>query len=69
MYANEDTTNAREATRTRPDGKTLTLLGKNLNIYAQQDVPGTIDNLVDELRKHNRPSPRQTCCWRTPTRR
>ena len=39
------------------DGKTLTLLGKNLNIYAQQDVPGTLDNLVDELRKHNRPLP------------
>jgi hypothetical protein len=39
------------------DGKTLTLLGKNLNIYAQQDVPGTVDNLVDELRKHNRPLP------------
>jgi hypothetical protein len=39
------------------DGKTLTVLGKNLNIYAQQEVPGTIDNLVDELRKHNRPLP------------
>ena len=40
------------------DGKTLTLLGKNLNIYAQTAVPGTIDNLVDELRvKHNRPLP------------
>lgn len=39
------------------DGKTLTVLGKNLNIYAQQDVPGTVDNLVDELRKHNRPLP------------
>jgi len=40
------------------DGKTLTLLGKNLNIYAQQDLPGTVDNLVDELRvKHNRPLP------------
>jgi hypothetical protein len=39
------------------DGKTLTLLGKNLNIYAQQDVPGTVDNLVDELRQHNRPLP------------
>ena len=37
--------------------KTLTVLGKNLNIYAQQDVPGTVDNLVDELRKHNRPLP------------
>lgn len=40
------------------DGKTLTLLGKNLNIYAQTDVPGTVDHLVDELRdKHNRPLP------------
>jgi len=39
------------------DGKTLTLLGKNLNIYAQQDVPATVDQLVDELRKHNRPLP------------
>lgn len=40
------------------DGKTLTLLGKNLNLYAQQDVPGTIDHLIDELRvKHNRPLP------------
>jgi hypothetical protein len=39
------------------DGKTLTLLGKNLNIYAQKDVPGTIDNLVDELHKQNRPLP------------
>jgi len=39
------------------DGKTLTLLGKNRNIYAQEDVPGTLDNLVDELRKHNRPLP------------
>ncbi|MTW19593.1 DUF2092 domain-containing protein [Allochromatium palmeri] len=39
------------------DGKTLTLLGKNLNIYAQQDVPGTLDDLVDALRKHNRPLP------------
>ena len=39
------------------DGKTLTLLGKNLNVYAQQDVPGTVDNLVDELRKQNLPLP------------
>ena len=39
------------------DGKTLTLLGKNLNIYAQEDVPGSVDNLVDELRKRNRPLP------------
>ncbi len=35
------------------DGTTVTLLGKNANIYAQIDVPGTIDHLVDELRdKH-----------------
>ena len=40
------------------DGKTLTFLGKNANIYAQVDIPGTIDHLVDELRdKHNRPLP------------
>jgi hypothetical protein len=39
------------------DGKTLTLLGKNLNIYAQQEAPGTVDQLVDELREHNRPLP------------
>ena len=40
------------------DGKTLTLLGKDMNMYAQQDVPGTVDNLIDELRvKHNRPLP------------
>ena len=37
------------------DGNTLTVLGKDLNIYAQQDVPGTIDHLIDELRsKHGR---------------
>ncbi len=43
------------------DGKVLTLLGKNLNTYAQQDVPGTIDHLVDELRvKHNRHLPAAT---------
>jgi len=40
------------------DGKTLTLLGKNANVYAQIPVAGTIDNLVDELRdKYNRPVP------------
>ena len=40
------------------DGKTLTLLGKNHNLYTQFDVPGTIDQLVDELRaKYNRPLP------------
>jgi hypothetical protein len=40
------------------DGKTLTLLGKTANLYAQVDAPGTVDQLVDELReKYNRPLP------------
>jgi len=40
------------------DGKTLTLLGKNLNLYSQLDVPGTIDHLIDELKDtYHRPLP------------
>ena len=40
------------------DGKTLTLLGKNANAFAQAEAPGTIDHLVDELRnKYGRPVP------------
>jgi len=40
------------------DAKTLTLLGKNANLYAQIDIPGTIDHLIDELQdKHNKPLP------------
>jgi len=40
------------------DGKTLSLLGKNLNLYTQAEVSGTIDHLVDELReKFHRPMP------------
>ena len=40
------------------DGKTLTLLGKNAKAYAQAEIPGTIDHLVDELRdKYHRPVP------------
>jgi len=40
------------------DGKTLTLFGKNANLYSQVEVPGTIDHLVDELRdKYNKPLP------------
>ena len=41
------------------DGKTLTLLGKNANVYAQVEAAaGTIDQLVDELRnKYHRPVP------------
>src|SRR5262249_38220300 len=38
------------------DGKTVSLLGKEKNLYAQAEVPGTIDNLVDVLRdKFHRP--------------
>jgi hypothetical protein len=40
------------------DGKTLTLLGKNANLYTQVEVPGTLDHLIDELRdKYHRPVP------------
>jgi hypothetical protein len=40
------------------DGKTLTVLHKDANIYAQADVPGTLDHLVDELRdKFHKPVP------------
>ncbi len=40
------------------DGKTLTVLRKDANTYAQVDIPGTLDHLVDELRdKYKRPVP------------
>jgi hypothetical protein len=40
------------------DGKMLTIFGKNTNLYGQVDVPGTIDNLVDVVRKkYDRPIP------------
>jgi hypothetical protein len=40
------------------DGKNVTLLGKNANLYAQTEIPGTIDHLVDQLRnKYERPVP------------
>jgi hypothetical protein len=40
------------------DGKTLTLFGKHAKAYAQVDAPGTIDQLIDELRdKYHRPVP------------
>jgi hypothetical protein len=40
------------------DAKTLTLLGENENLYAQIDIPGTIDHLIDELKdKHDKPLP------------
>jgi hypothetical protein len=37
-------------TETVFDGKTLTILGKGQNAYVQAEVPGTIDNLIDQLR-------------------
>jgi hypothetical protein len=40
------------------DGKTLSLLGRNLNLYTQLPIAGTIDQAVDELRdKYGRPLP------------
>jgi len=40
------------------DGKTLTLLGKDANLYTQFEVPGSLDHLVDELRDtYHRPVP------------
>jgi hypothetical protein len=40
------------------DGKTLSLIGRNANVYGQVDVPGSIDHLIDELRdKYRRPVP------------
>ena len=45
-------------TATSFDGKTLTILGMNENLYTQADIPGNIDNLVDTLRfEYNRPLP------------
>jgi hypothetical protein len=40
------------------DGKVLTVVGKHANIYAQVEIPGTLDHLVDELRDtYHRPVP------------
>jgi hypothetical protein len=40
------------------DGKTLTLLGKNVNKYTQVEIPGNVDHLIDELKdKHGLPLP------------
>lgn len=40
------------------DGTTLSILGKNLNAYAQIPVAGTVDQLIDTLRdKYQRPLP------------
>jgi hypothetical protein len=40
------------------DGKTLTFLGKNVNLFAQVAAPGTVDQLVDTLQdKYHRHMP------------
>jgi hypothetical protein len=40
------------------DGKTVSVLGKDDNVYAQAEAPGTLDQLVDTLRdKFERPIP------------
>ena len=40
------------------DGKTLTFLGKNANLFTQVVAPGTVDELIDTLQdKYNRPVP------------
>jgi hypothetical protein len=40
------------------DGRTLTLLAKDTNLYTQVDIPGSLDHLVDELRyEYGRPIP------------
>jgi hypothetical protein len=32
------------------DGTTLTVLGENLNVFAQVEIPGTVQHLIDELK-------------------
>ena len=40
------------------DGTTLSLLGKNVNAYAQVEAPGSVDQLIDTLRDtYDRPLP------------
>ena len=40
------------------DGRTLTLFGKNKNVYTRVELPGSFDHLVNELqKKYDRPLP------------
>ncbi len=40
------------------DGETLTLLNKDENLYAEEKIPGSIDELIDTLREtYHRPLP------------
>jgi hypothetical protein len=52
------------------DGKTLTFYGKGQNAYIQTEAPGTVDQLIDQLReKFQRPLPAPTCWSGTSTKR
>jgi len=52
------------------DGKTLSLLGKNLNLYTQIPIAGDLDHLVGELRdKYARRCRLRTFSPAIPTRR
>ena len=52
------------------DGKTLTLFGKNKNVYTQVEVPGSLDNLVNELQRSTTgPYPLPICSSPVPTTR
>lgn len=49
------------------DGKTVTLVGKDINLYTQVDLPGTVEHLVDAMRdKLGKPVPVRTCSCPTP---
>jgi hypothetical protein len=40
------------------DGTTLTVFGENLNVFAQVEIPGTVQHLIDELKDtYHRPLP------------
>ena len=46
------------STKLSADGKTLTLFGKDANLYAQTEAAGSIDQLIDSLREtYHRPLP------------
>ena len=45
------------------DGKTLSLIGRNANVYGQVDVPGSIDHLIDQLRDRYPDRSRAQICF------
>lgn len=49
------------------DGRTLTSVGKDINLYTQVDLPGTVEHLVDEMRdKLASRCPARPCSCPTP---